>query len=263
MQKLPIKAFPLSHSRGQRRSQQLHGPASIWQLADVMAIVQCTREATRSSAFACELGAADSPRPLAFISNLSFLSAGLVRGWPSLELKGDFLQCSGPLNRSCACGRKNRVLRGLAHRGQFATKFLPLFPVSFWSTVLDASNKTLRDGVSYLQGSGHEREDESYEILGYSSSPWITDLAEAFGEKLGGFMSNIIPLGLSTVRWYVVCRRVFPYVHRSAGGSHCTWWHVQAGHLLLVATPERCGSEIVRYRRANTDVVIRPLERLF
>ena len=38
--------------------QQQHGPASIWQLAEVMAIVKRTREATRSSAFACELPAA-------------------------------------------------------------------------------------------------------------------------------------------------------------------------------------------------------------
>ena len=73
-----------------RGGQQQHGPASIWQLAEVMTIVQRTREATRSSAFACELRAADSPRPLAFISNLSFLSAGLVQGWPKLQLKGDF-----------------------------------------------------------------------------------------------------------------------------------------------------------------------------
>ena len=79
-----------------RGGQQQHGPASIWQLAEVMAIVQRGRDATCSDAFACELRAADSPRPLAFISNLSFLGAGLVRGWPKLELKGDFMQCSGP-----------------------------------------------------------------------------------------------------------------------------------------------------------------------
>ena len=88
-----------------RGGQQQHGPASIWQLAEVIAIVQRTREVIRSSAFACELRAADSPRPLAFISNLSFLSSRLVQGWPQLRLKGDFLQYSGPLSRSCSCGK--------------------------------------------------------------------------------------------------------------------------------------------------------------
>ena len=91
-----------------RGGQQQHGPASIWQLAEVIAIVQRTREVTRSSAFACELRAADSPRPLAFISNMSFLDSRLVQGWPQLRLKGDFLQCSGPLSRSCSCGKNHR-----------------------------------------------------------------------------------------------------------------------------------------------------------
>ena len=125
-----------------RRGQQQHRPASIWQLAAVMAIVQRTREATRSSAFACELRAADSPRPLAFISNLCYLSSGLVRGWPRLHLKGDFLQYSGPLSRNCACGKPQRELRGIAHRGQFPTQVAPLFPVQFWSSVLEATGKT-------------------------------------------------------------------------------------------------------------------------
>ena len=88
--------------------QQQHGPASIWQLAEVIAIVQRTREVTRSSAFACELRAADSPRPLAFISNMSFLDSRLVQGWPQLRLKGDFLQYSGTLSRSCSCGKNHR-----------------------------------------------------------------------------------------------------------------------------------------------------------
>ena len=126
-----------------RGGQQQHGPASIWQVAEVIAIVQRTREATRSSAFACELRAADSPRPLAFISNLSFLSSRLVQGWPQLRLKGDFLQYSGPLSRSCPCGKNHRVLRGLAHRGQFATQVLPVCPVSFRSKVLEAICITL------------------------------------------------------------------------------------------------------------------------
>ena len=93
-----------------------------------MAIVQRTREATRSSAFACELQAADSPRPLAFISNLSFLSAGLVQGWPQLQRKGDFLQYLGPLSHSCACGKPHRELRGMDGKGRFATQVAPLFP---------------------------------------------------------------------------------------------------------------------------------------
>ena len=41
--------------REDRGGQLQHGPASIWQLAEKMAIVQRTREAVRGSAFACEL----------------------------------------------------------------------------------------------------------------------------------------------------------------------------------------------------------------
>ena len=45
----------------------------------MMAVVKRSREAVQSSAFACELRAADSPRPLAFISNLCHLGSGMVR----------------------------------------------------------------------------------------------------------------------------------------------------------------------------------------
>ena len=70
-----------------RGGQLQHGPASIWQIAEVMAIVKRTREATWSSAFACGLRAADSPRLLAFISNLGHLSWTLVRGWQGWNSK--------------------------------------------------------------------------------------------------------------------------------------------------------------------------------
>ena len=146
-----------------RGGQQQHGPASIWQLAEVMAIVQRTREATRSSAFACELRAADSPRPLAFISNLPFRSAGLVRGWPRLKLKGDFLQYSG--------------LVSTVHNGRFATHVAPLFSVDFWSTVLEATSKALRDGVSIQAKSDQEDRDGAKAMSDYSSSLWFTWLS--------------------------------------------------------------------------------------
>ena len=170
-----------------RGGQQQHGPASIWQLAEVIAIVQRTREVTRSSAFACELRAADSPRPLAFISNLSFLSSRLVQGWPQVRLKGDFLQCSGPLSRSCSCGKNHRVLRGLAHRGQFATQVLPVFPVSCWAAVLQATDKTLRDGVTSQKGCFQECGEGANEIHGYSSSPWVTNLSSSPGSLMDSF----------------------------------------------------------------------------
>ena len=88
------------------RGDQLHkSPASIWQLAEVMAVVKRTREAVQSSAFACALRAADSPRPLAFICNHRHLGSGMVRGWQQLQLKGDFFQCTGPLRHRCSCGK--------------------------------------------------------------------------------------------------------------------------------------------------------------
>ena len=132
-----------------RGGQQQHGPASIWQVAEVIAIVQRTREATRSSAFACELRAADSPRPLAVISNMSFLDSRLLPGWPKLRLKGDFLQYSGPLSRSCSCGKNHRVLRGMAHRRtvRHASSASVSRSVS-GHQVLEAICITLRDGVS-------------------------------------------------------------------------------------------------------------------
>ena len=170
-----------------RGGQQKHGPASIWQLAEAIAIVRRTREVTRSSAFACELRATDSPRPLAFTSNLSFLSSRLVQGWPQLRLKADFLQYSGPLSRCCSCGKNHRVLRGLAHRGQFATQVLPVFPVSFWSAVLQATDKTLRDGVTSQKGSFQECGEGANEIHGYSSSPWVPNLSSSPDSLMDSF----------------------------------------------------------------------------
>ena len=152
-----------------------------------MAIVQRTREATRSSAFACELRAADSPRPLAFISNLSFLSAGLVQGWPKLQLKGDFLQYSGPLSHSCACGNPHRELRGIDHRGRFATQVAPMFLVVFWSSVLEGIGKALRDGVSIQNRSDQEDRDGAKAMSDYSSSPWFTMLSRSPDSHMGSF----------------------------------------------------------------------------
>ena len=178
-----------------RGGRQQHGPASIWQLAEVLAIVKRTREATRSSAFACELRAAVCPRPLAFISNLCHLSPRLVQGWPRLQRKGDFLKYSGPLRHNCACGKDRRTLP----RGQFATPVLPLFPVGFWSTVLEATRKTLRDGVSIPKGSDHGCRDEAKAILGYSSSPWFTRLVPCLLLPSAQF-----PRGLQTAFWFSV-----------------------------------------------------------
>ena len=126
-----------------------------------MAVVNRTREAIRCSAFACELRAANSPRRFAFISNLCHLSSRLVQGWPRLQHKVDFMQNTGPLRHSCSCGKPHRILRDIAPRGQFATQVLPLFPVGIWSTVLEATSKTLWDGVSILKDSDQECGDEA------------------------------------------------------------------------------------------------------
>ena len=170
-----------------RGGQQQHGPASIWQVAEVMTIVQRTREATRSSTFACELRAADSPRPLAFISNLSFLSAGLVQGWPKLQLKGDFLQYSGPLSHNCACGKPHRELHGTVHRGRFATQVAPPFPVECWSLVLEATSKALGDGVSIQAKSDQEDRDGAKAMSDCSSSLWFTRLSVSPDSYLDSF----------------------------------------------------------------------------
>ena len=174
-----------------RGGQLQHGPASIWQTAEVMAIVQRTREATRSSAFACELRAADSPRPLAFISNLCHLSSCLVHGWPRLQRKGDFSQYSGPLRHSCTCGKQRRILRGIAHSGHFATRAPPLFLVGFWATVLEAASKTLGDGVSIQKESDQDCGDEAKAIL-----EWVTRLSltpDSLMDSFGKFMVLSFP----------------------------------------------------------------------
>ena len=156
--------FVAPEDRGGQQEQ--HGPASIWQLAEVMAVVKRTRQATRSSAFACELRAADSPRPLAFISNLSHLGSRLVQGWSRLQLKGEFLQYSRPLRHSCSRGKPHRELRGITHGRQFATRVAPLFPIEFWSTVLEAVGTALGDGVSIQKKGDQEHRDEAKAMLG-------------------------------------------------------------------------------------------------
>ena len=105
------------------------GPASIWQLAEVMAIVQRTREAVRSSAFACELRAADSPRPLAFISNLSQLGSGVVQGWPRLRQKETscntlalsltIVLVASSIRNYLELGRKESLRQGCLHCSQW------------------------------------------------------------------------------------------------------------------------------------------------
>ena len=104
------------------------------------------------------------------------------------------MQYSGPLNRGCSCGKNHRVVRGMAHRGQFATQVLPVFPVSFWFKVLEAMCITLRDDVSIQKGSSQEYGDD--DILGYSSSPWVTKLSsspDSLMDSFGMFMAASHP----------------------------------------------------------------------
>ena len=187
------------------------GPASIWQLAEIMPIVKRSREATRSSAFPCELRAADSPPFLAFISNLCHLSSRLVQGWPRLELKGDLL-----FRHSCTCGQNHRKHRGIAHRGQFATQVLPLFAVGFWSTVLEATSKTLRDGVLIQKESDQECGDEAKAILEYSSSPWIHQIIVI--SSFGKFMASSFP-ALAGGSSHLLSSHPSPRVDPSVDGS--------------------------------------------
>ena len=112
-----------------------------------------------------------SPRPLAFTSN--------VQGWPRLQLKHPSCNSSNPLRHSCTCGKNHRILRGIAHRRQFTTKVLPLFLIGFWSTVLEATSKTIRDGVSIQKECDQECGDEAKAILEYSSSPRFTRLSSS------------------------------------------------------------------------------------
>ena len=163
---LPSRPF-LFVAPEDRGGQLQHVPASIWQVPEVTTIVKRTREATWSCAFACELRAEDCPHPLAFISNLGHLSSRLIQSRPRLQLKGDFLEYSGPLRHSCTCGKNHRALRGIAHRGQFATQVLPMFPVEFWATALEATNKTRWDGVSIQKG----KRKQSLSTLHHPGSP--------------------------------------------------------------------------------------------
>ena len=68
----------LSSSRQRTEEVSFHkGPVSIWQFAEVMAVVKRTREAVRSSAFGCELG----PRILDVRSPSYAISAILALPW--------------------------------------------------------------------------------------------------------------------------------------------------------------------------------------
>ena len=159
------------------RGGQIHtGPASTWQLAEIMAITKRTREAVRSSAFACELRAADSPRPLAFISNLSQLGSGVVQGWPWLRQKGKFLQYTGPLPHSCSCGKQHPKLLGVGQERKFARGVSPLCAVDFWTKVLVTASNTLRDGVKFPEESVQDSRGEEQTRLEYSGSPWFSSL---------------------------------------------------------------------------------------
>ena len=64
---------------------------------------------------------------------------------------------------------------------------LPVFPGSFWSAVLQATDKTLRDGVAIQKGSFQECGDGANEIHGYSSSPWVTNLPSSPDSLMDSF----------------------------------------------------------------------------
>ena len=133
--------FVASEDRG---GQQQHGPASIWQLAEVMAIVQRAREATRSSAFACELRAL-----ILHVRSLSpAISVFSAQAWFEAGQSWNSKATSCSIQARCACGKPHRELRGTDPKGRFATQVAPLFPVEFWSSVLEGASEALRDGVS-------------------------------------------------------------------------------------------------------------------
>ena len=182
MQKFPVASLLLCCAGRQRRARTARTCFDLAACRDeVMAVVQRAREAVRSSAFPCELRAADSPRPLAFISNICHLGSGLVRGSPKLQPKGDFWQ------NVTAVRVVNFIVNFAASLPKDSSRHESLH--CFQSS----SGPHWADGVSIPKKSDQEYRDDLKAMLEFSSSHWFTRSSTSPDSLVDSFEKFIAP----------------------------------------------------------------------
>ena len=171
-----------------RGGQQQHGPASIWQLAEVIAIVQRTREVTRSSAFACRAtGRRFSTSPRLHQQTCLFSTHASFKAGHS----------SGSKETSCSIQARS-VAAVLAGRiiGYFAAwltedssqrKSCRCFRSASGQRCCKQQAKPLGMASQVRRGSSQACGEGANEIHGYSSSPWVANLSSSPDSLMDSF----------------------------------------------------------------------------
>ena len=129
-----------------------NGPASVWQFREVQDL-GAFNEAQRAAGFLCQLSRADQKRPLGFVSTLLSFTQLLCAGWPNLELKGEYLQYTGPLPKDCPCASPHTAMVGLSKDSTFMSSISPTLGILFWTNIWKAYMEpfSLRDGEEHIQ----------------------------------------------------------------------------------------------------------------
>ena len=127
------------------------GPATIWDNMHLRELDGAC-EVQRGAAFLCQIASTEYRRPLGLLSNLAWVKAQMVPGWPRLYKSDQYLLYDGPLPDRCQCAVRHAPMRGTWDQESFNSSHSTGFGEQFWHCCSNqfqpcARHAPLRDGA--------------------------------------------------------------------------------------------------------------------
>ena len=167
-----------------------YGPSSLWQLAEAVSLGSRAHDVARGSASACELRAAEFPRPMAFLCNLRHMVSQLTSGWPEFPAKGPFLDnvAGAAINTAIFAAPIRQGRSSLEPKVSYQNNFGPEFYSGVSPTTVAFGTGCWR--VKKFQG---QRQVATGDASNYGKASWIKVLAESpesFRDEFNVFISR-------------------------------------------------------------------------
>ena len=127
------------------------GPATIWDNMHLRELDGAC-EVQRGAAFLCQIAGAEYHRPVGLFSNLAWVKAQMVPGWPRLYKSDQYLVYDGPLPDRCQCAVRHAPMRGTWDQESFNSSHSTGFGKQFWHSCTNhfqpcGRHASLRDGA--------------------------------------------------------------------------------------------------------------------
>ena len=126
------------------------GPATIWSNTHLRKLDGAC-EVQRGAAFLCQIAGTEYRRPVGLFSNLAWVKAQIVPGWPRHYKADQYLLYDGPLPDCCQCAVRHAPMKGTWDQESFNSSHSTGFGRQFWYSCTNSSyacsrHASLRDG---------------------------------------------------------------------------------------------------------------------